>query len=145
MYNQYVHQYGSHPTYEQYSAYLNYYYYPSKYSPVMFQPPPFIPVSMPVSAPVSTPVSTLVSTPVSALVSTLVRDENKENEEWVIDVKPNVEPNVQYKQKIPTNFAFNKKYGTKNKDECVDGMSCKNVYCKYFHHPSADPNIFFNK
>lgn len=40
---------------------------------------------------------------------------------------------------------FNKKYGLKNKEDCSNGMSCKNIYCTLFHHPSADPNIFYEK
>ena len=40
---------------------------------------------------------------------------------------------------------LNKKYGLKNKEDCSLGMSCKNIYCKYFHHPSADPDIFLVK
>jgi len=40
------------------------------------------------------------------------------------------------------NIILNKKYGLQTKDDCSNGMKCTNVYCKFFHHPSADPNIF---
>ena len=33
----------------------------------------------------------------------------------------------------------------KNKKHCPDGMTCKNVYCPCFHHPSADLKIFLRK
>jgi hypothetical protein len=35
----------------------------------------------------------------------------------------------------PNNHIFNEKYGINTKDDCSNGMSCKDVYCKYFHHP----------
>jgi len=34
---------------------------------------------------------------------------------------------------------------TNKKEKCADGMECKNVYCKYFHHPGTDSKIFLNK
>ena len=43
------------------------------------------------------------------------------------------------------NLILNKKYGLQTKDDCSNGMKCTNVYCKYFHHPSADSAIFLQK
>ena len=40
------------------------------------------------------------------------------------------------------NIILNKKYGLRTKDDCSNGMACTNVYCKFFHHPSADSKIF---
>ena len=43
------------------------------------------------------------------------------------------------------NLILNKKYGLQTKDDCSNGMKCTNVYCTYFHHPSADSAIFLQK
>ena len=50
-----------------------------------------------------------------------------------------------YRPNVPYFIPLNKKYGLQKKDDCPDGMKCTNVYCIFFHHPSADCKIFLNK
>lgn len=54
----------------------------------------------------------------------------------ITDINPEIE-NTQPIQNIKNRI--------QNKDDCTSGMSCKNVHCTYFHHPSADPDISLKK
>jgi len=141
IYNQYLIQSGGiHPTFDQFYAFSQT-YYQYKRSMYMIQPTVYIPIY-----PVSQPAPMICQTPefikpTIKTIETIPPMQDDSNEQCIIEVKPE----EKYQQKIPNNFAFNKRYGLKNKDECNDGMSCKNVYCKYFHHPSADPTIFLQK
>jgi hypothetical protein len=58
----------------------------------------------------------------------------------VINFPPMFIPNSPQEQTIKT-----KPLITLNKKHCPDGMSCKNVFCTSFHHPSADLTIFLRK
>jgi len=151
---------GIHPSYHQLYDYMQTYY--SMLNKKLYYSQPvyyhgFTPSTIPIynlgpgqsSGPGHSPVvhgpgqSPVVHEPVQSPVQSSESEQNSKsitNENHVIDIKPS-----EHKQEIPTNFTYNKKYGKKDKDECLNGMSCKDIYCKFFHHPSADEKIFYQK
>ena len=166
IYNQYlILSGGKYPTHEEFTNYLQCYYinlYRAQQRTPVFVAPPQTPMIYyyPISPIASTPVTPQPLTTVNATsqdplgevdfditnatsvsdtpISVNINSDNQENEKVVIDVKPE-----EYKQQLPKNFKYNKKYGNKNKDDCELGMSCKNIYCTFFHHPAADDEIFY--
>jgi len=63
----------------------------------------------------------------------------------VINFPPMFIPNLPQEQDTKQECIKTKPLITINKKHCPDGMSCKNVFCSAFHHPSADLKIFLRK
>lgn len=133
-YTQYVKSTGYYPASPDHiNQFINMYY--KYYFP---QPPSFIPISQNNVIPVAPEMCQMQ-------VSDFQNPEPMESQTQVSDLQ-NSDPVICQSQtnenEKPNYVKLNKKYGFKNKEDCRLGMSCKNVYCTYFHHPCADPEIF---